>query len=136
MKKDIELILNKIKEYYSLNGDAEFARFLGIPPTTLSSWRSRGNINYDLLYSKCVDIDANFLLSGEGKIKRNEPNEHDPVSQFLKILSEKDEKINELNKEVLELNKKVITLEFEHKKLLNIPKKTGDMDINNQANNI
>jgi len=70
--KDKALILKAIKDHYGFSTDAEFADFLGIAKTTLSSWYARGSIDYDLVYSKCVEIDGNFLLSGKGKIKRNQ----------------------------------------------------------------
>lgn len=69
-KNKIELILNKLKEHYAFTTNKEFAKFLGIAPTTLSSWYSRNTIDYDLIYSKCVDIDANWLLTGEGEMLR------------------------------------------------------------------
>ena len=66
MKSDKKLILNAIKKHYSFKTDAEFARFLEVKPTTLASWYSRNAINHELIYEKCVDIDGNWLLSGEG----------------------------------------------------------------------
>ncbi len=70
---DKTLILNTIKYHYFLKSDAEFARFLGIKPQTLSSWYSRNTFDIDLLYSKCELIDANFLLSGEGDVVKKAP---------------------------------------------------------------
>jgi len=69
-KNKIILIINKLKEYYGFKTNKEFADFLGIAPTTLSSWYSRSTIDYNLIYSKCVDIDANWLLTGEGEMLR------------------------------------------------------------------
>lgn len=72
IKKDKTLILNKIKEHYGFLKDVHFAKFLGIAPTTLSSWYMRNTMDYDLVFSKCVDIDGNWLLSGEGSILKKE----------------------------------------------------------------
>ncbi|MDK2909677.1 MAG: repressor LexA [Bacteroidales bacterium] len=69
-KRNIEMILNKIKEHYGFKTNTEFAAFLGIAPTTLSSWYARQSVDYDLLYSKCVEIDGNWLLTGEGPMLR------------------------------------------------------------------
>lgn len=66
------LILDRIKEAYSLKSNAKLAAFLGIPPTTLSSWYSRNSFDLDLIYEKCVDIDLNWLLTGEGSMFRKE----------------------------------------------------------------
>jgi hypothetical protein len=65
------LILNEIKLYYKFKSDADFARFLGIKPQTLSSWHTRNAFDYELVYAKCVDIDANWLLTGRGSMLRN-----------------------------------------------------------------
>lgn len=62
---DKRLILNKIKLHYEFDSDAEFARFLEIPRQTLASWYKRNTFDVDLLYSKCSDIRAEFILSGK-----------------------------------------------------------------------
>lgn len=65
------LILNEIKLAYSLATDRDFAHFLGIAPTTLSSWHKRNTMDYDLVYAKCVDLNAEFMLTGTGTVKKN-----------------------------------------------------------------
>lgn len=68
----IHLILNGLKLHYNFKTNTDFAKFLGIAPQTLGSWYSRCSVDYDLLYAKCVDIDANWLLSGTGSMLRND----------------------------------------------------------------
>lgn len=58
-------VLDRIKDYYGLKRKVELAEFLGIPPTTLSSWYSRNMLDLDIIYEKCKGIDFNWLLSGE-----------------------------------------------------------------------
>ena len=65
------LIINRLKEHYNFKNDVEFAIYLGVATTTLSSWKSRDSLDYDLVYAKCVGIDGNWLLSGEGEMVRN-----------------------------------------------------------------
>lgn len=65
---DKSLILKKIKEAYDFKSDTEFANFLGVKPQTISSWHRRNTFDTDLIYSKCVNINADFLLSGEGEV--------------------------------------------------------------------
>lgn len=67
------LIINKIISSYNFKNDKEFADFLEIKPQTLSSWRSRNMIDYDLIFAKCVDIDMNFVFTGEGSIRKDIP---------------------------------------------------------------
>lgn len=66
------LILDRIKEAYALKSNAKLASFLGIPPTTLSSWYSRKTFDLDLIYEKCVGINLNWLLTGQGEMLYSE----------------------------------------------------------------
>lgn len=66
-KIDKKNILNEIKSTYKFKKDSEFARFLGIKPQTLASWYSRNTFDIDLLYEKCPNINADWLLSGKGE---------------------------------------------------------------------
>lgn len=72
MKIDKTMILNKIKSHYGYSSDASFARFLEIKPQTLSSWHSRNTFDVDLLYAKCGDIAADFIISGKEPMLRRE----------------------------------------------------------------
>ncbi|MCA5006533.1 LexA family transcriptional regulator [Sphingobacterium bovistauri] len=62
------LILNEIKSSLNLKSDAEFARYLGIKPQTLSTWHTRNTFDIELIYSKCEQINAEYLLTGKGNI--------------------------------------------------------------------
>jgi len=63
---DKTLIFSRIKSAYGFKTDAQLARFLGIPTTTLSSWKRSNRFDIDLLYSKLVDISWDFLFYGKG----------------------------------------------------------------------
>lgn len=69
---DKTLILNLIKLHYKFKTDTDFANFLGITPQTLSNWKARNYIDYNIVYTKCVDIDANWLLTGTGKMLKED----------------------------------------------------------------
>ncbi|MGJ5643243.1 LexA family transcriptional regulator [Formosa sp. S-31] len=71
---DKTLIINKIIEHYNFKSDADFARFLGIRPQTLSNWKSRNTYDAELLYTKCVNINPEWLLTGEGELLKTEEN--------------------------------------------------------------
>lgn len=66
--KDKTLILNRLKEAYNLNSNADLSRFLGVTPSVINNWYSRNTIDYDLIITKCVDINFNWLLSGKGEM--------------------------------------------------------------------
>lgn len=69
---DKPLVLDRIKEYYKLKGNAELARFLGVAPNTITNWYGRKTFDIDVIYTKCVDIDMNWLLTGEGNMLSSE----------------------------------------------------------------
>ena len=67
---DKSLILNEIKKQLNIKTDKAFSEFLGINKSTLSMWRERNYFDIELLFSKCEQIDANFLLTGKGNFFR------------------------------------------------------------------
>lgn len=78
---DKPLVLDRIKEYYKLKGNAELARFLGVAPNTITNWYGRKTFDIDVIYTKCVGIDMNWLLTGEGNMLRTESKEENiPVA--------------------------------------------------------
>ena len=66
------LILKQIKLYYGFKKDSDFAAFLGISPQTLSSWYSRNMFDMEIVYSKCSEIEAEFLITGKGSISKKD----------------------------------------------------------------
>ena len=68
---DKRLIINELKNYLNIKTDSEFAKFLGLKQNTISSWKSRNSLDYDLIISKCDQINANWLLTGEGEMLKS-----------------------------------------------------------------
>lgn len=55
---------------HNFRTDTELSDFLGVKQNTISSWKSRGTVDYDLIISKCDTDDLNWLLKGsESEIK-------------------------------------------------------------------
>lgn len=52
--------------HYANGNKTQFASLIGITPQGLSSWISRKTFDIERIYSKCVDVSANWLLTGEG----------------------------------------------------------------------
>ncbi len=69
---DKELMLNEIKSHYNIDGDSEFARFLGIKPQVLHNWKKRGTFDIDVIYTKCLNISAEWLITGQGEMFKNQ----------------------------------------------------------------
>lgn len=73
-KKDILLALI---DHYAEGNKARFAKLLGITPQSVSTWLARSTYDAELIYSKCKDVSAGWLLSGEGsmfQVKEGEVN--------------------------------------------------------------
>ena len=84
---DKALIINELKNYLNIKTDSEFAKFLGLKQNTISSWKSRNSLDYDLIISKCDQINANWLLTGEGEMLKSKVsnNNLDPDDNFEEI---------------------------------------------------
>lgn len=65
------LILDRVKQHYNLKSNADLARFLGVAPNTITNWYGRKTFDLDILYTKCVGVDFNWLLTGEGSMLRD-----------------------------------------------------------------
>ena len=62
--------LEAIIGYYSNGKPSVFANFLGVAPSTISSWLARNTIDYDLIFAKCENLSSDWLLTGEGDMLR------------------------------------------------------------------
>ena len=62
--------LEAIIGYYSNGKPSVFANFLGVAPSTISSWLARNTIDYDLIFAKCENLSSDWLLTGEGNMLR------------------------------------------------------------------
>jgi len=130
---DKSLILNEIRKYLNSKTDTEFANFLGIKQNTLSSWKARNSIDYDLIISKCDYLNANWLLTGEGSMLKEEevkkvapqdlPTANDEVSTLLR---EKAAMLEAIIKETEEkeamYKEKIMALENELQEYKNLKK--------------
>lgn len=69
---DKTLVLNKLQQHYGFEKDADFARFLGISPQNLANWKIRGRYDIEVLYTKCVDVRPDFLITGQEPIEKDQ----------------------------------------------------------------
>lgn len=111
---DKRLMLNKIKEYYKFNSDSDFAKYLGITPQNLSNWKSRNTFDAELIYTKCEDINPEWLLTGKGEMLKKDSEKKTPEepSQVLSVpelqqivIDMQKREINRLQNEIDQLKK-------------------------------
>lgn len=69
-----EMILALI-EHYSNGNKAQFASLLGITPQGLSTWIKRESFDIELVFSKCEGISAQWLLTGDGEMIKEDKRE-------------------------------------------------------------
>lgn len=60
--------LEAIIAHYSDGKKGSFAAYIGVAPSTISSWLDRDTYDHELLYAKCEGISASWLLTGEGEM--------------------------------------------------------------------
>lgn len=121
IKVDKSIIINELKKYLNINTDTKFAEFLGIKQNTISSWKSRNSLDYDLIISKCDKINANWLITGKGEmlidkekttstenlIKENLKDRCKSLEESVRLLK----KENELLKKIIDLTDRIYFLE-------------------------
>lgn len=66
--EDKTLIIKRLKEAYNLRSNVKLAKFLGVSAQVLSNWQNRNTVNYDTIFSKCEDLNLDWLISGEGEV--------------------------------------------------------------------
>lgn len=117
---DKRAVLDRIKQFYDLKGNAELSRFLGVAPNTITNWYARCSFDIDIIYTKCVGIDLNWLLSGkEPKPIKEElvsnqviPQDHTgEAAAYYRMYKEKDEENKELLKENARLEERLRLIE-------------------------
>ena len=120
---DITLIIKELKNYLQLSKDIELADYLGVNQSTLATWKRRGNIDVQLIISKCNNINPTWLLTGEGSMLKESQNgkNQNPNNKM------DDPKMMEyLISEVNYLRKKLDTQEDERKQLRLLAEKLID----------
>ena len=65
-------MLEAILSHYTNGNKAKFANILGVSPQTISAWVARSTFDSELIYTKCSDISADWLLTGKGPMLEKE----------------------------------------------------------------
>lgn len=81
-------VLDRIKQFYKLKGNADLARFLEVAPNTITNWYSRKSFDIDSIYTKCVDVNFQWLLTGNGPMIIQGNNNYPLNNNRLKIKDE------------------------------------------------
>ncbi|MDY0215393.1 MAG: helix-turn-helix domain-containing protein [Bacteroidales bacterium] len=99
MFSDKSLILNRLKFALKCKTNADLAKQLGIAPNTLTNWYKRNTLDYDLIFSKCVHLSVDWLLTGTGSMLRNAvaTDATHSIDMQCNVCKQKDKRIEELH---------------------------------------
>lgn len=64
----INLIIERLFTYFEVDTNIALANKLGVSATTLSNWKTRNTIDYDLLFTKCEGANFNWIFFGIGEM--------------------------------------------------------------------
>lgn len=106
MTKKFELLFNRIKKATDSKTDKELCEFLDLNKSTLSMWKKREKVDYELLFTKIEQTNFHWLITGVGKMSTTEldkENKKDDKDQY--IIELQRELIEALKAEVAELKK-------------------------------
>lgn len=99
----INLIIERLCTYFKVNTQTDLAKRLGVSTTTLSNWKSRNTIDYELLFTKCENINFDWLFMGRGRML----SEYDNIYKAPNTLNELPDSYYNLN-EVIEAKNETI----------------------------
>lgn len=138
-------MLDAIVAYFTHGNKAKFATMLGVSAQTISAWGTRNTFDTELIYTKCIGISAEWLLTGEGPMLREErskgiihedpqvptpkPDESILYNMYKDLMEEKKEKekkIEQLTNELRAMERKVGTLEAELKHTATLGNRTAE----------
>lgn len=61
-------MIQSLVNRYANGNKSQFANMLGVKPQTINTWIVRGTFNAELVYAKCENISADWLLTGYGEM--------------------------------------------------------------------
>lgn len=119
---DKKEMLEAMISHYTNGNKAKFATLLGVSAQTISAWGTRNTFDSELIYTKCIGISANWLLTGKGSMlnERNNPAESNwsnppisPVEESViyKMYEKKDAEVGALKEEIGALKLRIHQLE-------------------------
>lgn len=101
---DKRLILNELIKFYSDGKIGDFAKKIGVSQQTLSNWKSRNTFDPEIIFTKCENLSAEWLLTGEGPMIKNQLMEdqtpfeqlHNQIKELVEMMDQLNSKQNEL----------------------------------------
>ena len=92
--RNINHILQAIKDYKGFKTNAGLAEFLGVSRSALSNWIARGTLDENLIMSKIPEVRLEFLRTGEFPMTE----QHDVIGILLDRIERLERRIEKLEK--------------------------------------
>lgn len=138
-------MLDAIVAYFTHGNKAKFATMLGVSAQTISAWGTRNTFDTELIYTKCIGISAEWLLTGEGSMLREERSEgithavpqvptpkpdesilYNMYKDLMEEKKEKEKKIEQLTNELRAMERKVGSLEAKLENVATLGNRTAE----------
>lgn len=65
-------MLEALINHFANGNKSQMARILDISPQAISTWLARNTFDHELIYSKCENINPDWLLTGRGSMLKEE----------------------------------------------------------------
>lgn len=129
---DKRSMLDAMIAHYTGGNKAKFAGLLGVSAQTISAWGARNTFDIELIYTKCIGISPDWLLTGEGSMLRADGVSTPPIStstdtpiegathsdtvtlRLMEKIDEKDAKIDQLQSELRQQSAELAALKAKY----------------------
>ncbi len=137
-RERLEALIN----YYSEGNKSMFGRLIGLQPSSITNWIRRDTLDFELIYSKCADLNPHWLLTGEGEmlkstVRQSSPQQEAASAQFTGLIQELMNELRQKNEEIGELRERIGradgTIESLQRELNRHAKSAGDVTLEESA---
>lgn len=137
-RERLEALIN----YYSEGNKSMFGRLIGLQPSSITNWIRRDTLDFELIYSKCADLNPHWLLTGEGEmlkstVHQSSPQQEVAPSQLTGLIQELMNELRQKNEEIGELRERIGradgTIESLQRELNRHAKSAGDVTLEESA---
>lgn len=90
MTTNFELFFKRIKKAVGVESDTDLAKFLNINKSTLSMWKSREKVDYDLLFTKIEHTNFHWLITGQEAVSNYKTEEANEITSIYKLRTDRN----------------------------------------------